>query len=66
MNRYTKRRKRHRANSIVKNGKSSVRAHRRKTGRTGHIMAKKNHKKRVVYRSTRANPPGPTGMNLGG
>jgi|HubBroStandDraft_3_1064219.scaffolds.fasta_scaffold83973_2 hypothetical protein len=65
MNKYTKRRKRHRANSIVKRGKASVRAHRRKTGRTGSIMEKRNHPKRVIYRRVRPNPPGPNGMNLG-
>lgn len=65
MNKYTKRRKRHRANSITKRGKASVRAHRRKTGRTGAIMAKKNHAKRVSYRVMRPNPPGPVSMNLG-
>src|ERR1043166_4558125 len=35
MNKHTKRRKRRRANSILRFGKSSVRAHRRQSGRTG-------------------------------
>ncbi len=65
MDKHTKRRKRRRANSIVRFGKNSVRAHRRKTGRTGGIQAKKNHPKRALYVKSRPNPPGPHNMDLG-
>ena len=65
MNKLTKRRKRRRANSIVRFGKSSVRKHQRKTGRTGGIQDKKNHPKRATYYSSRPNPPGPHDMDLG-
>lgn len=65
MNKHTKRRKRRRANSVIRFGKSSVRAHSRKTGRTGGIQSKKNHPKRAPYRTSRPNPPGPHSMDLG-
>lgn len=65
MNKHTKRRKRRRANSVVRHGKASVRAHRRKTGRTGGIQSKKNHPKRAAYIRTWPNPPGPHSMDLG-
>lgn len=65
MDKHTKRRKRRRANSIVRFGKASVRAHKRKTGRTGSIQGKKNHPKRALYRTHRPNPPGPHSMDLG-
>lgn len=66
MNKHTKRRKRRRANAVVKNGKSAVRKHMRKTGRTGGIHEKRTKSsKRYAYRSVKPNPPGPEGMNLG-
>lgn len=65
MNKHTKRRKRRRANSVVKNGKASVRAHRRLGGRTGQVQAKRTPAKRVFHRSSRPNPPGPHNMDLG-
>ena len=65
MKAYTKRRKRRRANSVVKHGKASVRAHRRLGGRTGQINSKRPKAPRVFHRSSRPNPPGPSGMNLG-
>jgi hypothetical protein len=64
MNKHTKRRKRRRANAIVRDGKNAVRAHRRKGGRTGHIMSKRTAAKRQPYRSQRPNPPEPTILNL--
>ncbi len=65
VNKHTKRRKRRRANSIVRFGKASVRAHRRKTGRTGQIMEKRNHPKRAFGHTIKPNPPGPHVMDLG-
>lgn len=65
MNKHTKRRKRRRANSVVRHGKSAVRRHQRKTGRTGGIQSKKNHPKRATYVRTKPNPPGPHSMDLG-
>jgi len=40
---HTKRRKRHRANAILKFGKAAVRKHMRKSGRTGGIWSKRTH-----------------------
>lgn len=65
MNKHTKRRKRRRANSVVRNGKASVRAHRRLGGRTGQVQAKRTPAKRVTRKLTRPNPPGPSSMDLG-
>lgn len=65
VNKHTKRRKRRRANSVIRFGKSSVRAHKRKTGRTGGIQGKKNHPKRALAHRWKPNPPGPENMNLG-
>lgn len=65
MNTHTKRRKRRRANSVIRFGKSSVRRHARKSGRTGGIQDKKNHPERATCWKVRPNPPGPTNMNLG-
>jgi hypothetical protein len=65
MDKHTKRRKRRRANSVIRFGKNSVRAHKRKTGRTGGIQSKKNHPKRATYVRTKPNPPGPHNMDLG-
>ena len=65
MNKHTKRRKRRRANSVVRNGKASVRAHRRLGGRTGQVQEKRTPKKRHYHRSSRPNPPGPSNMDLG-
>lgn len=64
MNKHTKRRKRRRANAKLKN-KKAVRAHTRKTGRTGGIQARRMPGKRAPYRKARPNPSGPSSMNLG-
>lgn len=66
MNKHTKRRKRRRANAVVRNGKSAVRKHTKKTGRTGDIHSKRTpSSKRSVYRSVRPNPAGPLLFNVG-
>ncbi len=52
MNMHTKRRKRRRANQLAKIGsglRPSVRKHARIGGRTGSIMAKKNHGKAAAH-----------------
>jgi hypothetical protein len=64
MNVLTKRRKRRRAVAKLKN-KKAVRAHKRQTGRTGMVQAKRTPASRVSYSRSRPNPPGPEGMNLG-
>jgi len=58
MNKRTKSRKRRRANSIVKNGKASVRKHTKIGGRTGHIQTRRTPAKRVSHRSDPAEPAG--------
>ena len=65
MNRHTKRRKRRRANAVVRFGKAAVRPHRRLGGRTGQIRSKRTPGKTARYRSVRPNPPGPIGLDLG-
>jgi hypothetical protein len=65
MNKHTKRRKRRRANAIVRVGKKAVRRHARKGGRTGHIQTRRTPAKRVQHTSSRPNPPGPHNMDLG-
>lgn len=65
VNKHTKRRKRRRANSVVRCGKASVRAHKRQSGRTGSVQEKRTPAKRVTRKSHRPNPPGPSNMNLG-
>lgn len=64
MNKHTKRRKRRRANAKLRN-KKAVRAHMRKTGRTGQVQSKRTpSSKRVTYRRTRPNPPGPVMFDI--
>ena len=65
MNKHTKRRKRRRANAVVRHGKSAVRAHQQKGGRTGMVQAKRTPGKRVEYKASQPNPPGPVNHNLG-
>ena len=65
MNVHTKRRKRRRSNAVVRDGKTAVRKHQRKTGRTGMIQCKRTPSKRGHYHKMRPNPPCPTGHNLG-
>lgn len=66
MNKHTKRRKRRRANAVVRNGKAAVRKHMKKTGRTGGVHEKRTpSSKRVSYRRIRPNPLGPIMLNLG-
>lgn len=65
MNKYTKRRKRRRANAIVKWGTAAVRAHCKLGGRTGGVQSKRTPGKAPHHIVVRPNPPGPTGMNLG-
>lgn len=62
---HIKRRKRRRANAVVKWGESAVRAHRKFGGRTGSLRAKRTPVKEYTYKVCRPNPPGPMGLNLG-
>lgn len=56
MNTATKRRKRRRAKLLLRFGKSAVRKHMRKTGRTGQIVEKRTHGKSTGYVHVYPNP----------
>ena len=49
MNKHTKRRKRHRANAVIKFGKKAVRRHARISGRTGQIQSKRTPSSCAAY-----------------
>lgn len=57
MKNHTKRRKRRRAKLRLNHGAVAVRAHKRKTGRTGQIKEKRNHGKGEKFAHRHPNPP---------
>ena len=65
MNKHTKRRKRRRAKAKLTQGKSAVRRHARKAGRTGNIWATRTLGRGSRFCIRHPNPEGPSGHNLG-